>query len=278
MASDLMRIGANVPAMQSMDSLVSISDKIAQHQLRLSTGKRINQPGEDPAGYMLARTLESRGRGLNVALDNVHNAQNILDVAEGGFSNIMDILQIAKEKATQAADGSLSDTQRTALHDQVSELINEVDEIVSQTTFNGQALIDGTYTSVNFQVGEESANTLTVTLGNSDSAALGVEVGTDITLSSQTSANEAIATLATAIDTLADRMKDVGEYQVRLDSKEFTLANAITNTESVRSTIEDADFAKEQMEVMKLQILQQTSLSSLTQANSAPQLVLSMFG
>ncbi len=73
-------------------------------------------------------------------------------------------------------------------------------------------------------------------------------------------------------------MKDVGEYQVRLDSKEYTLSNAITNTEAVRSTIEDADFAKEQMEVMKLQILQQTSLSSLTQANSAPQLVLSMFG
>jgi flagellin len=273
-----MRIGANVPAMQSMDSLVSINDKIAQHQLRLATGKRINQPGEDPAGYMLARTLESRGRGLNVALDNVHNTQNILDVAEGGFSNIMDILQIAKEKATQAADGSLSDTQRTALHDQVNELVSEVDEIVSQTTFNGQSLIDGTFTTVNFQVGETASDTLTVSLGNADSASLGIEVGTDITLSNQTSANAAITTLATAIDTLSDRMKDVGEYQVRLDSKEFTLGNAITNTEAVRSTIEDADFAKEQMEVMKLQILQQTSLSSLTQANSAPQLVLSMFG
>ena len=72
-------------------------------------------------------------------------------------------------------------------------------------------------------------------------------------------------------------MKDVGEYQVRLASKETTLSHAITNTEAVRSTIEDADLAKEQMEVMKLQILQQTSLSSLTQANAAPQLVLSMF-
>lgn len=274
MGANLARIAANVPAMQNMTTLNQISDRIAQHQLRLATGKRINTPGEDPAGYMLARGLESRGKGLAVALDNVSNAQNILDVAEGGYSNIMDIIQTCKEKATQAADGSLSSTQRTAIHDQVQSLLAEVDEIVSATTFNGSSLIDGTYTATDFQVGEQASETLAVTLQDADSAAIGVN---SISLSTQASANAAMTSLGTAIDNLSDRMKDVGEYKVRLGSKEATLANAITNTEAVRSTIEDADFAKEQMEVMKLQILQQTSLSSLSQANSAPQLILSMF-
>lgn len=281
--ADLARIASNIPAMQSINTLSSISKKISDHQLRLATGKRINTPGEDPAGYMLAKGLEARGRGLNVALDNVSNAQNILDVAEGGYSNIMDLLQTAKEKATQAADGSLSSTQRQAIHDQVSALITEVDEIVNATTFNGSSLVDGTFTAVAFQTGEQETETLSVTLQNADSAALNVTVAANqttanaINLQTQASANDAITALSSAIDDLSDRMKDVGEYKVRLQSKEANLTNSIVNTEGVRSRIEDADFAKEQMEVMKLQILQQTSLSSLTQANSAPQLVLSMF-
>ena len=274
MGADLSRIAANVPAMQNISTLSKISDKIATHQLRLSTGKRINSPVEDPAGYMLARGLESRRRGLDQALSNVSNAQNILDVAEGGYSNIMDILQTAKEKATQAADGSLNSTQRAAINDQVAALITEVDEIVSMTTFNDTALIDGTYSATTFQTGEKASETLSVALGDSDSAALGIN---SISLSTQASANAAMTTLSTAIDTLSDRLKDVGEYKVRLQSKQANLENSVTNTEAVRSTIEDADFAKEQMEVMKLQILQQTSLSSLSQANSAPQQILSLF-
>jgi len=274
MGADLSRIAANIPAMQNISTLSKISDKIAGHQLRLATGKRINSPVEDPAGYMLARGLESRKRGLDQALSNVSNAQNILDVAEGGYSNIMDILQTAKEKATQAADGSLNSTQRSAINDQVSALISEVDEIVSMTTFNSTALIDGTYSATTFQTGEQASETLSVALGDADSAALGIN---SISLSTQASANAAMTTISTAIDTLSDRLKDVGEYKVRLQSKQANLENSVTNTEAVRSTIEDADFAKEQMEVMKLQILQQTSLSSLSQANSAPQQILSLF-
>lgn len=274
MGADLSRIASNVPAMQNISTLSKISDKIATHQLRLSTGKRINSPVEDPAGYMLARGLESRRRGLDQALTNVSNAQNILDVAEGGYSNIMDILQTAKEKATQAADGSLNSTQRVAIDDQVSALISEVDEIVNMTTFNDASLIDGTYSATTFQTGEQAGETLSVSLGDSDSTALGIN---SISLSTQASASAAMTTISTAIDTLSDRLKDVGEYKIRLQSKQANLENSVTNTEAVRSTIEDADFAKEQMEVMKLQILQQTSLSSLSQSNSAPQQILSLF-
>jgi len=274
MGADLARIATNIPAMQNITTLGDISNNIAKHQWRLATGKRINSPEEDPAGYLLARGLESRRRGLSVALDNVSNAQNILDVGAGGYESIMDKLQTLKEKATQAADGSLSSTQRAAIDGQRTALSTEIDAIVTSTTFNGSSLIDGTYSATSFQVGEQASQTMAVNLGDADSAALGISA---ISLGTAASASAAMATIDTAINTLASRQKDLGEYQLRLQSKEANLRTSVTKTEAVRSTIEDADFAKEQMEVMKLQILQQTSLSSLTQANSAPQLVLSLF-
>ncbi len=271
--SELMRIYSNIQAMQNMNSLANISDKMATHQMRLATGKKINSAADDPAGYQLARSLETRKRGLDVALQNVSQAKNVLNVAEGGYQNIMDILQTVKEKATQAADYSLSSTQRTAINDQVSALVAEIEDIVSETTFNGSSLIDGTY-SGSFHTGEGGSDQLAIALGDSDSAALSINA---INLSTANGASTAITTVSTAIDTLASKIQDVGEYKVRLASKEQTLSVASTNTEAIRSSVEDADFAKEQMEVMKLQILQQTAISSFAQANAAPQVVLSLF-
>ncbi|MBC8197986.1 MAG: flagellin, partial [Candidatus Marinimicrobia bacterium] len=106
------------------------------------------------------------------------------------------------------------------------------------------------------------------------------EDNTDIsatTLATQAGAVTAISTLDTAIKSLAKSIQNVGDYNARLSSKEESLSLAISNTEATRSRIEDADFAKEQMAMMKLQILQQTSVSSFSQANSAPQMVLSLF-
>lgn len=274
MGANLARINANVPAMQSMNVLNRINDRIATHQLRLATGKRINSPGDDPAGYQMAQGLMSRKNGLVVAMDNVSNAQSILNVAEGGYQNIMDILQTVKQKATQAADGALSISQRSAINDQVTALLSEIDEIVAQTTFNDQALLDGTFSSTSFQTGEQANETLAVSLQGADSSDIGINA---VSLLTQASASAAIDSADAAIDELASRIQDVGEYKSRLISKENTLSVAITNTENVRSNIEDADFTKEQMEVMKLQILQQTAMTSLTQANSAPQIVLNLF-
>ncbi len=271
--SELMRIYSNVSAMQNMNSLANISDKMGTHQMRLATGKKINSAADDPAGYQLARSLETRKRGLDVALQNVSQAKNVLNVAEGGYQNVMDILQTVKEKATQAADYSLSSTQRSSINDQVSALINEIDDIVSETTFNGDSLIDGGYAGA-FHTGEGSTDQLSISLGDADSTALSINA---ISLSTANGASGAIATVSTAIDTLSSRIQDVGEYKVRLSSKEQSLSVASTNTEAIRSSVEDADFAKEQMEVMKLQILQQTAISSFAQSNSAPQVVLSLF-
>ncbi len=274
---DLTRINANVQALQALSSLNTINNSISDHQLRLATGKKINSAGDDPAGYQIARSLEARRRGLDAALDNVGSAQNVLNIAEGGYQTVMDLLQTMKEKATQASDGSLSASQRSALDNQVSALVAEVEDIVEETTFNGMSLINGSFatTGIKFHTGAGAGDEMEVKLSNSDSSALSISA---ISLTTAAGASGAISTLDTAITTLSTAIQKVGEYQTRFSAKEENLAVAVSNTESARSVIEDADFAEEQMEVMKLQILQQTSLSSLVQANSGPQVVLSLFG
>jgi len=271
--SGLTRIASNIQAEQALYHLNRTNSKIAESQLRLATGKRINSPGDDPAGYQLANGLRARRSGLEAALDNVSNAQSILNIADGGYQNIMDILQTMKAKATQAADGSLGTTQRTAINDQFTALRDEIDQIVTETTFNDNVLIDGNF-SVTFQTGEGANETLSVSLNAATSVGLSIN---SVSMTSQASASAAITALDSAINTLASRAQDVGEYKARLSAKENNLSVAITNTEAVRSTYEDADFAKEQMDVLKMQILQQTAVASLSQANTAPQLVLSLF-
>jgi len=274
----LTRIAANIQAMNSLQSLKEVNKRMGVHQTRLSTGRKINSAADDPAGFALARGLEARKRGLDVALQNVSNAKNILNVAEGGYQAQMDILQTVKEKATQAADHALSDAQRTAINDQVTALLDEIDDIEEETTFNDNALIDGSYNG-NFQTGEGSSDQISVELASSNSASVGGNTNlSTIDLSTAGGANTAIDTVSTAIDDLSSAIQDIGEYKVRLNSKETSLSTASTNTEAVRSSVEDADFAKEQMEVMKMQIMQQTALSSFSQANTSPQSVLSLFG
>ena len=202
----------------------------------------------------------------------------MLKLAEGAYQSQMSILLDLKGKAVQAADGSFSSDQRSAINDEYTALVKEIQDIADQAKFNDNTLFGTTMT---FQVGEDNSNTLAVTFDSSTSSAVG-EGNTDIStgtvsLATAASASAAISTLDTAITELAKSIQEMGDFNARLSSKEESLSLAISNTEATRSRIEDADFAKEQMAMMKLQILQQTTMSSFSQANSAPQVVMALF-
>jgi len=281
MFGDVTRVGANFHAQEAWSNLKKVNGQIGQIQSRLSTGKRINSAEDDTSGYALSKHLESRVRGLSQALDNVGTAKNVLNIAEGGFQAQMTILQTMKEKATQAADGSWSDEQRGAIDDQYDQLVLEFDEIAGDTLFNDNELFTAAAASITFQVGADEGDELVVDFGSSVSSAVG-ESDSDIDIASesladQDDAQDAITVLDSAIKALAKSIQNVGDNNARLSSKEESLSLAVSNTEATRSRIEDADFAKEQMGMMKLQILQQTTVSSFSQANAAPQMVLSLF-
>ena len=278
MFGDLTRVGANFHAMEAWANLKKVNGDIGSVQSRLSTGKRINSAEDDTSGYALSKQLESRTRGLSQALDNVGTAKNVLNIAEGSYQAQMSILQRLKEKATQAADGSFSTDQRAAINDEYTALVKEIQDIADQAKFNDNTLFGTTMT---FQLGEDSSNTLAVTFDSSTSSAVG-EGNTDIStgtvsLATAASASTAIGTLDTAIKELAKSIQEMGDFNARLSSKEESLSLAISNTEATRSRIEDADFAKEQMNLMKMSILQQTTMASFAQANSSAQMVLALF-
>ena len=140
MFGNITTINSNFSAMEALYNLKKTNGDIGFHQTRLSTGKRINTAEDDAAGYHIAKHLESRGRGLSQALDNVSTAKNILNIAEGGYQAQMTIMQQIKEDLTQAADGALSDEQRGAIGDRIESLLLEIDDIKDKTKYNGYTL------------------------------------------------------------------------------------------------------------------------------------------
>ncbi len=134
------------------------------HQTRLSTGKRINSAADDPAGLTIATKLKSRSEGLSVALGNIGDAKNLLAVAEGGIGRITDIIIAMKNKAAQAASDTMGSEERAAIKEQLTAYAAQIDDIVDQTTWNSNGLIDGTYdgTAMRFQTGADAADTTTL--------------------------------------------------------------------------------------------------------------------
>ncbi len=283
------RINTNIQSMQALANLQNANDNLATRQLRLSTGLQINKAEDDSAGYAIARKLESTNRGLAQALSNISDGKSMLTVAEGGLSTVMDIVQEMKQKATQAANGSLSNNERQDIQEEIKNLSAEVDEILTGTDFNGDVLFtiadDGSSVkeTFNFQVGADQDDAFTASIGGLASLhdlAGGTAVNSkyQIDVSSASGATAAIGDLEDIINVLSDRLASLGSDQKRLSFKQQNVETAKTNYEAARSQIEDADFAKEQMEIAKLQILQQTGTAALSQANAAPQAVLSLVG
>jgi len=274
---DLSRIGGNIQALQALNSLNKVNKELGIRQLRLATGKRINSAEDDAAGFVISRTLQARKRGLSTALSNVGDAKSMLSVAEGGLTSILDILESMKEKVTQAASDTLGSSERNAIEDELDALSSEIGDIVSETTFNGAALLSSVTKTI--QTGAETTDTLVVAVTSQSHTAGALTVAdANITVSSSSFASAALGNINTAISTVKTSIASIGATQSRLATKETTLSNAITNTEASRSRIADADFAKEQLESLKLQIMQQTATAALSQANSSPQVILSLFG
>ena len=274
---DLSRIGGNIQAMQALNSLNMINQELGVRQLRLATGKRINSAEDDAAGFVISKTLQHRSSGLSVALGNVGDAKSMLAIAESGLDSILDILETMKEKVTQAASDTLGATERNAIENEIDALTSEIDDIVDETTFNGSSLL--TDVDKTIQTGEATTDSLLIAVSTQNHKASNLTVAdSNIDVTSSSFSSAALGNINTAITTVKNSIASIGSYQARLSTKETTLTNAITNTEASRSRIADADFAKEQLEALKLQIMQQTATSALAQANSAPQVVLSLFG
>jgi len=279
--SNISQINTNLQALQGQSSLNKVNNKLGDTQLQLSTGLRINRAEDDAAGFSIASKLTSRIEGLDQAVRNVGDAKSVLDIAETGMNTIMDILTDMKSKAVQGANDTLGDTERGFIQDQIEALATEIDDIAGSATFQGIDLLDDGAGDVTltFQVGEGTADTLDVTLSQTNATTLGVDATTAaLDATDSGTFNTFIGGIDTAIETLAGQFNQVGIDQTKLSIREENLDQAINSNSAARSRIQDADFAKVQSESIRLQILQQTATSALAQANSSPQSVLGFLG
>lgn len=274
--ADLSRINTNIAALNALKALRDTNTKLAMHQLRLATGKRINSAGDDPAGLVFAKVLESRARGLSVARDNVGDVQNLISTVEGGVQNISEILLVMKEKILQAASDTLGSAERTAVESQLDDLASEIDDIVNTTTWSAQVLLDGTYTSKQFQVGEAAADTMSFGISQDHRAtALSVD-DASLDVSTTAMASTALSNVNTAVTTLNTTLQSLGATQLRVGIKEANISVAINNQLASHNRIYNADMAAEQVELIKYSLLQQSATAMLAQANMSPQAVLSL--
>jgi flagellin len=179
-----------------------------------------------------------------------------------------------RDLAVQASnDGSQDANAKAASQQEFSELNDELDRIASKTTFNGQALLDGTFTSKNFQVGYAAGDTIAVSIDAADSTTLATN-GLDLT----TGASAAITAVDAAIKTVSTTRATLGATQNRFEHVINSVNVAVENLSASESAIRDTDMAQEMTSFTRAQILSQAGTSMLAQANQSSQSVLKLLG
>jgi flagellin len=247
---------------------------------RLSSGFRINSAADDAAGLAVSESLKSNIRSLGQASRNASDAISMVQTAEGSLGQIHDILGRMRELSVQANSDGINNEQRAHINTEFQALSAEIGDISSDTKFNGRSLLDGTL-SASFQVGIDSTNTLNVAVGQSFAVAdltdaTGTNALSAASLSTTAGAASAMDILDNAISLVSGTRASMGASQNRLESKIENLAVYRENLEAANSRIRDVDVASEMAQMTKNQILLQAGASMLAQANSLPQLLLSL--
>ena len=250
----------------------------------LSSGMRINSAADDASGLSVSERMRSQIRGLNQASRNVMNGTSMLQTAEGFMQSTTDILQRIRELAVQSANGIYSDEDRSMLQTEVEQLVSEVDRISQTAEFNGMTLLSGRFAEdgIKLQVGANADQNFTVKLADMSATALGLKgAGQDgtvqsISLADPDSANMALATIDEALKTENKNRADIGASMNRMEMTKKGIDVASENISASESRIRDADMAKSITEHVRNQILQQSSISLLSQANTNNQNVLAL--
>ena len=263
----------NLTAMNANRQLGITTGAQAKSSEKLSSGYKVNRAGDDAAGLTISEKMRSQIRGLNKASTNAQDGISLIQVAEGALNETHSILQRMNELATQAANDTNTSSDRTAIQQEVSALICEVNRIACTTTFNTQNLLGGNFSNKKLHVGAEKDQTINVSIDAMDAAGVGVNA---LNVTTQTNAESAIETAQKAISTVSSQRSALGALQNRLEHTVANLDNVSENTQSAESRIRDTDMAEEMVNYSKNNILAQAGQSMLAQANQSTQGVLSL--
>ena len=243
---------------------------------KLSSGYKINRAADDAAGLSISEKMRSQIRGLNKASSNAQDGVSLVQTAEGALNETHSILQRMNELATQAANGTNTSVDRSAIRAELDQLTSEINRIQSTTQFNTMNLLDGTFSGakMKLQVGALSGQSIDFSIANMCATKIGLKA--TLSVSTFTKAGSYMKSVQDAIEVVSKQRSAMGAIQNRL---EHTIANLDTtseNTQSAESRIRDTDMASEMVTYSKNNILAQAGQSMLAQANQSTQGVLSL--
>jgi flagellin len=272
-------INTNVASLNAQFNLNKTQGGLNQAIRRLSSGLRINQASDDAAGLAIADRLERDQRVAGQAIRNANDGLSALAVGEQALGTDTDILTRLSELATEAATGTVSDAQRSAIQQEFTALLSEIDRISATTVFNGVQLLSAG-TTVTLQIGLDNSSNSQISFNSVDgsvSGILGVTAGS-IAVSTQAAAQSALAFLTSGIAQVAQTRGSIGAVESRLLTAISNLQVAQENFQEAEGRIRDADVAAESANLAKSEVLQQAGAAVLAQANQLPNLALKLLG
>jgi flagellin len=284
-------INTNTEALIAQNNLTNTEGALNSAMTDLSSGLRINTAADDAAGYAITEDLTSQVNGLNQANSNAQDATSLIQTADGALNDVEQMLQRIRELAVEYQGGTLDSTDQNAIVSEVQQLASQIEQIGTQAQFNGISLFDpvgGNGTgNLTFQVGANDAEVISITLqalvGSNgilslvDTITSGIG-GTGGASSISLGVSGVLATLSVMIDAVSTLASTFGAVQNRLTYTMNNLSTYSENLTSAQSTIQDVDMASEMTEFTKDQILEQSGISMLSQAEQNPQAVLKLLG
>lgn len=266
-----LRINTNVASINAQRNLSGTRNNMQKTLEKLSSGQRINRAGDDAAGLAISENLKAQIRGLGQAERNAQDGISLVQIAEGGLSEISNILIRLRELAVQAASDTIGPTERKFLNVEFEQLVAETDRIANSTEFNRVPLLNGTGAVFDIQIGTRNdplSDRLTFDASSADVnvAALGLNLAS---VADKISSQNSLASIDQAIISVSGIRADFGALQNRLQSTVNNLQISVENLSAANSRVRDADIAKTTAELTKNNILMQAGTSVLAQANQS---------
>ncbi|QOY92483.1 Lateral flagellin [Massilia sp. UMI-21] len=283
----MLSLHTNNAALSAQNSISRTQSSLSTSMTRLSTGYRINSAMDDAAGLQIASRLKAQTSGMAVAMRNTQNSTSMLQTAEGALDEVSNMLVRMKDLATQAADASSTDDDKTAMQSEYDALGLELANVLDNTSFGGtKLLVGGTVaSSMTFQIGASASETMSVDL-SADVSSIVTDVSaatanysaatTGAELTGAGAANGTITKLETALASVNKVRSGLGAAANRLEHVYNNLSNISTNSKAAAGLIMDVDFATESANMTSNQMLLQAGTAMLKQSNSMSSMVMSL--
>ncbi len=295
-----MRITNNVQALKAYRNLSANQLNVKTTMDKLSSGQKINRGADDAAGLAISEKMRNRLKALDKAEQNVLDGISMVQTLEGGMSETHNLLQRMRELAVQAGNGTLATEDRTAIQEEINQLTNEVSRIAQTTQFNGKDLLTGNFSTednaIFIQTNAGANEGISLTIDDVRALSIGISSTTQpnadvrkldvpsvdgtpeyaLSMMTEQDANDAISRYTQAIDTISAQRSKLGAIQNRFEAMSSVLSVSKENLTASESRIRDTDMAREMMEYAKYNILNQSGMAMIAQANALPQGVLQL--